>query len=123
MEKDVVERGLSQRDSLDLDASGSQQGKDRRHPRGGAVEVDPDGLAVDTGLTDERLASQLGGDRGQIRESRARRNGDPSRIPPPEILRGPLGDHQPVVDDGDPIAELVRLVQVMGCLLYTSRCV
>ena len=114
-EEDVVERRSSQRDVVDAD------------PRLVEVAHDLDeGASAGTRRRRQSARVLIGGDvaRAVAREDLLRsRDGiavvDDDLDPLPadlrfQLVRGPAGDDLAVVDDDDPVGQLVRLLEVLG---------
>jgi hypothetical protein len=113
LEKDVVERRAAQRDVVDPDP-GLVEPPDRLGDRPAALAKRHPQRAV----LEERAPVRDRSERGDCRlavpavvEANLETVAAASRL---ELVRGALGDHEPVVDHRDPVGETVGLVQVLG---------
>src|SRR5580658_1317902 len=117
----VVEARAAGLDGPRLDPLGAQRAHDLRDGCRRTVHVAPQGVLDDLAGLHARLFGQdLGGFEhgGRLRNARGARRGqvdddDVAGDLPLEVRRGALGDDQPRVDDRDPVAQRISLVQVV----------
>ena len=109
-QEDVVEVGGLDREPADVDRAGVEPVEERPQRADPAVARDLEGRAPRRRATRHRTM--------RAARSSSAASANESRMWPPghqplELVRRPLGDEHPVVEDGDPMREPVRLLEVL----------